>query len=405
MRIRIAVPEKHVSPAILNAALEATTLANEAMLESGEVEPISSAIKSGRVKWKPEPFRDGEHFDLGQTVTQRGWGDCDDLAPALAAELRATGRDPGARAVVRKSGPNLWHAVTQGSDGRIYDPSRAAGMGRERGVQGTSIMGMIASGPVLGLRKVGSRWASRLDLPSGSPIAVCGLALRDSPLDAISEAVDTATVVGAASELADPRDVARALAIEAACAGDDYGDTLHALNGNVDPDELGAIFSDIAHNLAHVVPAANAYARHGQRAAASATMPTHERLVAELARIIEHTGVSHSEALQHASDAATQAMAHHGIHGDESSVGSFFGSILKTAASFVPIPGVSAVANAVVDAVDTGGGGGDAPAPAPGGGGAKGGAVPRATPIDWALQIRRGVVMNRSQNGAYMIRF
>jgi hypothetical protein len=357
------------------------------------------------VKWKPENFRDGEHFDLGKTVQQRGWGDCDDLAPALAAELRATGRDPGARAVVRKSGPNLWHAVTQGSDGRIYDPSKAAGMGKERGVQGTSIMGMIASGPVLGLRRVGNRWASRLDLPSDSPLALCGLALRDSPLDAITEAVDTATVVGASSELADPHDVARALAIEAACAGDDYGDTLRTLNGHVDGEELAAIFSDVAHNLAGVVPAASAYTRHAQHAAASAHLGLYDRLVSELTRIAMHAGASREEAAKHAHDAATQAMAHHGVHGEESAVGSFFGSILKTAASFVPIPGVSAIANAVVDSVDSGGGGGDA-APPPGPPGKHGGpAGPRVTPVDWALQIRRGVVFNRSANGAYMIRF
>lgn len=413
MRIRIAVPEKHVSPAILNAALEATTLANEAMLESGEAEPITHAIKAGRVKWKPENFKDGEHFDLGDTVTKRGWGDCDDLAPAYAAELRATGRDPGARAVVRKSGPNMWHAVTQGSDGRIYDPSKAAGMGKERGVNGTSIMGMIASGPVLGLRQVGNRWASRLDLPSDAPLALCGLALGSSPLGAITEAVNAATVVGASSLMADPRDIARALAIEAACAGDDYGDTLRALDGDVDPEELGAIFSDVAHNLGSVLPAASAYTRHAQHAAATATTPIQDRLVAQLTRIIEHSGTPHAEAVAHARDAAAQAMAHHGVHGDEGVVGSFFGSLLKTAASFVPIPGVAAVANAVVDTVDPGGGGdgGGAPAPAappPRGGPPRGGhasSAPAATPVDWALQIRRGVVMNRSHNGAYMIRF
>lgn len=406
MRIRIAVPEKHVSPAILNAALEATTLANEAMLEAGEVEPISSAIRAGRVKWKPENFRDGEHFDLGKTVTQRGWGDCDDLAPALAAELRASGRDPGARAIVRKSGPNLWHAVTQGSDGTIYDPSKAAGMGKERGVQGTSIMGMICGGPVLGLRRVGNRWASRLDLPSSTPLALCGLALRDSPLDAISEAVDTATVVGASSGLADSADIARALAIEAACAGDDYGETLRTLNGHVDPDELGAIFGDVAHHLAHVVPKASTFARHNENAAASAHMSIEERLIRELTKFAEHAGASHAEAVAHARTAAHQAMAQQGIHGDEQSVGSFFGGLLKTAASFVPIPGVSAIANAVIDTVDSGGGdgggGGAAPAPAARG---RGGGVAPGKPIDWALQIRRGVVMQRSANGAYMIRF
>ena len=128
MRIRIAVPEKHVNASILDAALEATTRANEAALKAGDAKPISPFIKAGRVRWKPEPFTDGEHFDLSRQVVERGWGDCDDLAPAYAAELRYTGRDPGARAVVRRSGPNLWHAVTLLSDGTVKDPSRSAGM-------------------------------------------------------------------------------------------------------------------------------------------------------------------------------------------------------------------------------------------------------------------------------------
>lgn len=130
MRIRLAVPEQlhpdDAEPA-LNAALEAVTRASEPMIASGAWPTFHEGLKRG-VRWKPEPPGD-EHFDLAPTVLKRGWGDCDDLAPWHAATLRADGRDPAARAVVLRSGPKRWHAVVQRSDGRIDDPSRAAGMG------------------------------------------------------------------------------------------------------------------------------------------------------------------------------------------------------------------------------------------------------------------------------------
>jgi hypothetical protein len=261
MRIRIAVPDAHVTPEVLNAALEATTAANHAMLESGDAEPISHAIRTGAVKWKPEPFTDGEHFDLSDTMQKRGWGDCDDLAPALAAELRATGRDEGARAIVKRSGPNLWHAVTQLSDGRIVDPSKAAGMGGRDGsryaLNGTSVMGLVSEGAVLGLRPHGGGWASRCDLPmQHSDGAICGVAIAPSALDAISDAIEGAIIVGGTSHLVDPDDIARALAVQAACAGEDFGDCLHTLRNRMSGDELGSIFSSISKGLKSALPMA-----------------------------------------------------------------------------------------------------------------------------------------------------
>jgi hypothetical protein len=257
MRIRFAVPDAHVTPEILNAALEATTLANQAMLASGEARPISELIKKGKVKWKPEPFTDGEHFDLSDEVQKRGWGDCDDLAPALAAELRETGRDEGARAIVRRSGPKLWHAVTELTSGEILDPSRAAGMGsKKQSVSGTSVMGLVDDGAVVGLKRWNGKWASRCDLPiDGEQTSVCGLALCGDALDAITGAVESAVVVGGVAGV-HPDDIIRALAVQHACAGEDYGDTLRALNGYIDGDELGSIFSKIAHGLKSALPMA-----------------------------------------------------------------------------------------------------------------------------------------------------
>jgi hypothetical protein len=125
MRIRISVPEEHVEPSVINAALEAVTRLDHNMIASGDA-PLFDPSNPG-VKWRPEPMGD-EHFDNAGTVEQRGWGDCDDLAPWRAASLRATGEDPGAVAIVVPSGPNMFHAIVRRSDGSNDDPSQDAGM-------------------------------------------------------------------------------------------------------------------------------------------------------------------------------------------------------------------------------------------------------------------------------------
>jgi hypothetical protein len=132
MRIRLALPEQALHESerkeVLDAALEAVTRAATPLVARRKVPTAAAAIKAGRVRWKPEPPGD-EHFDLPSTVLARGWGDCDDLAPWHAASLRASGVDPRARAVVKKSGPARWHALVKRGDGSIEDPSVAAGMG------------------------------------------------------------------------------------------------------------------------------------------------------------------------------------------------------------------------------------------------------------------------------------
>jgi hypothetical protein len=124
MRIRLAVPEEHASPDVVDAALEAVTRTDEQLLASGKVPPFSPDTG---VRWRPEPMGD-EHFDNASIVLGRGWGDCDDLAPWRAASLRHSGEDPGAFARVIPSGPSTYHAVVQRSDGSLDDPSVAAGM-------------------------------------------------------------------------------------------------------------------------------------------------------------------------------------------------------------------------------------------------------------------------------------
>jgi len=142
MRVQVAIPEAHVDAPVLDAALESVTRLNESLLKAGAVPTAKTAIKKHGIRWQPEPPGE-EHFDHAGTVMERGHGDCDDLAPHHAASLRHTGEDPGAKAVVYKSGPMRWHAVVQRSDGSIDDPSRWAGMGQGvSGVGGFDVVGV-----------------------------------------------------------------------------------------------------------------------------------------------------------------------------------------------------------------------------------------------------------------------
>lgn len=215
MRIKLAVPDQlddHERREALNAALEAVTISNEGMISRGLAPKITGLIKAGKVKWKPEPPGD-EHFDLVTTVAKRGWGDCDDLAPAYAGQLRATGVDPGARAFVRKSGPERWHALVRRSDGSVEDPSKAAGMGTrvsgyedplapivlpmadERRMAIALAPGVVGSPHVVG--GAVPQWFARLDVPSmREPWAWTSMAAHHDPQQALAGCIRGARIVG-----------------------------------------------------------------------------------------------------------------------------------------------------------------------------------------------------------------
>ena len=127
MRIRLAIPDRILDADTLNALLEATTRAGVRQLARGEAPDVRAAIKQG-LRWKPERFVDGEHFDLPLEANKRGWGDCDDLAPWLAASLRQSGEDPRAVPFAVRSGPTRWHIKVRKGNGAVLDPSRWAGM-------------------------------------------------------------------------------------------------------------------------------------------------------------------------------------------------------------------------------------------------------------------------------------
>jgi hypothetical protein len=250
MRVQVAVPEARVSRPILDAMLEGTTRVNEALLAHGDVPTFEQAVE--HVRWKPEPPGQ-EHFDHAALVMGRGWGDCDDLAPWHAASLRVTGEDPGARAIVKKSGAKRWHAIVQRSDGSIEDPSRAAGMGQPQGVAGAVVPVMFSSSvvggsyvarPQLALRPLRDRtgqveaWQARADLPwhyqpGNSPGDIAMVSLHRSPVSsqAIVGACRGGMRLGAESRMVGHDHLDRVACIADACDGADY-------------DELAEVYGD-----------------------------------------------------------------------------------------------------------------------------------------------------------------
>lgn len=243
MRINVAIPEAHVTAPVLDGALEAVTRLNEQMIKAGDTPTDLQLIEQG-AKWQPEPPGQ-EHFDHGAKISQRGWGDCDDWAPLRAARLRVTGEDPGARAVVRKSGPRRWHATVVRSDGTEDDPSLDAGMpgpARTVGIRGawlpsmfhrtSGVNGAFIATPHLALRPIADQhgqlesWQARADLPwhwqpGKSPADIAMASLHMSPVSdqAVVGALRGALQLGAASGYADPESLRRCSAIADACEG------------------------------------------------------------------------------------------------------------------------------------------------------------------------------------------
>lgn len=336
MRINVAVPEAHVSAPILDAALEATTRLNEALIKSGEV-PHFDSVRDG-IRWKPEPPGD-EHFDHAGVVLGRRWGDCDDMAPYAAASMRASGEDPGAKAVVKKSGPKRWHAVVLRSNGTIRDPSKETGMGqRVHGVYGSglplmgyppsSVVGTYLLRPQLALRPVRDRagqveaWQARTDLPwhwlpGTSPSDVAMVSLHASP-------VSSQAVVGACAGLAnlarandvDEDLVDRLDCIADACEGadwyelaDEYGEEHATAAGDV----VGGFFGGLGKLAKAAVNPFNAAAKAAKfipgvgptlSRGMSSFMPTTENLLKygpSAARIMPGVGPVAAQAFEMAS--------------------------------------------------------------------------------------------------------
>lgn len=239
MRVNVAIPEAHVTKPVLDAALESVTRLNEQLLREGKTPTFQEALKKG-IQWKPEPPGQ-EHFDHAGIVAHRGHGDCDDLAPWEAASLRITGTDPGAKAVVVRSGPSMWHAIVERSDGSHADPSKAAGMLRHHGYHGATLPKMAQSSAVVGghfeprpslaLRPFPRGFQARVDVPWYSPGGVSGEEMTPTdyamtslhsapvPAQALVGACCGAIELAEAAGYANPEHLERLAAVADACQG------------------------------------------------------------------------------------------------------------------------------------------------------------------------------------------
>ncbi|HEY6726635.1 MAG TPA: hypothetical protein VI197_21520 [Polyangiaceae bacterium] len=238
MRIQIAVPEEHVSKPVLDGALEAVTRLNEQLIKDG-VSPTADQLIARGAIWRPEPPGQ-EHFDHGGIIAKRGEGDCDDWAPLKAAQLRVTGEDPGARAVVKRSGEKRWHALVLRSDGSYDDPSLDAGMPGAGSARAAAVapmapavhgVGAFINTPQLALRPVADRhnqiesWQARADLPwhygpGDNQTDIAMVSLHRSPVSdqAVVGALRGAIRLGCING-AEPENLARLSAIADACEG------------------------------------------------------------------------------------------------------------------------------------------------------------------------------------------
>lgn len=257
MRINIAIPEEHVKKPVLDGALEAVTRLNESLLEAGQTPTDEQLIAKGAI-WKPEPPGQ-EHFDHGAIIAERGHGDCDDWAPLRAARLRVTGEDPGARAVVRKTGNKRWHATVIRSDGSEDDPSVDAGMRSRRpiGIHGSWLPLMQRPGvhgvnggvktPPIALRPVLDRygeeiigWQARTDMPWSGDAAMVSTHGSGSSSSAVVGALLGARDLAVVCGYGNPEELKRLSALAEACEGAPWED-LAATYGKEHADAAASI--------------------------------------------------------------------------------------------------------------------------------------------------------------------
>lgn len=132
MKIELEVQSRltEIAPEIValtaRYALRGMVLASRAALRLGEVPPLyQSGVRFRREPPGVETFRDAV------TTYRAGHGDCAHLVAWRVAELREAG-EPATIRIYWKPTPSgrLFHVQVRRADGRIEDPSRKLGMGR-----------------------------------------------------------------------------------------------------------------------------------------------------------------------------------------------------------------------------------------------------------------------------------
>lgn len=118
--------DRPLSHATLQCMLDALTDIDARYLRK---HPETPAIYASGVRYEEEPPGQEDWQDVATTI-RMGVGDCDDVAPWLAAQKRVAGLDarPTFKDQVLSSGSTLYHILTMNPDGTIEDPSRVLGM-------------------------------------------------------------------------------------------------------------------------------------------------------------------------------------------------------------------------------------------------------------------------------------
>lgn len=272
MQVKLTIPAGDVDEGTLTAALQSATAVAERQIPA--LPTIQDAIRVHGVRWRPEPPGQGyESFDHPKDVLARRWGDCDDLAPWLAAQHHVLGTDRGAQAFAVRSGPRKWHALVRRSNGRIEDPSEWAGMPkrREGSWQGAPVERPLhqragATWPAFDLRPivVGEATAPgtleylrRFEALSPAPAFVCridapcfnsrnGVSIRraaSTPQEAVRRALRTTAVLGGQFGTMDRDIVRRYAALSRVLDGRPLADVCGWYG--VDQDEIGAFIPAI----------------------------------------------------------------------------------------------------------------------------------------------------------------
>jgi hypothetical protein len=109
------------------ALLQGLAAASEVDYRAG-IPPVTLGLHMGAIRYRRRDK--GEHWKTARELWRDGWGDCEDLAAAVAADFRVYQHRPALPILYRAHG-RTWHAVVRLTDtGATVDPSRTGGMGR-----------------------------------------------------------------------------------------------------------------------------------------------------------------------------------------------------------------------------------------------------------------------------------
>lgn len=130
--IKIAIPLTARCIEEVQAAVDATMIVDLAQIRALRREGKRFDLYREGIRYRREQRRghypDVERFQTIRSMLITRWADCDDLAPALAAQRVLEGRTDARPIVVRSPGIGFHVVVRYMDSGEIEDPSARLGM-------------------------------------------------------------------------------------------------------------------------------------------------------------------------------------------------------------------------------------------------------------------------------------